>query len=408
MKTILQKMTLRNQIIASFVLVMMVAMAIIVFAEQVEYDEVRRYMASRILQNKVLDIKVDLARGHIPDLADNYQLYNEMSVPRPLRNYALNFHTVDKQKNQYVFVFDFGDQRYYLEQKGNTNKFVEFVIDSFAPIVICLCLFSAFWIGRMTSVRVTAPITRLADAIQKNKKPFPFQSDSDEIGILARAFAQHSDELEQFLHRERYFVGDTSHELRTPLAIIAGAAETIFYQLPDESHLKNSAERIVRTTQEMQQQLACLLLLSRDPQTLAKNEVALNPIIEQCATRCEPWLAKKPVSLIIEAPNIIFMQTNAELVRSIFWNLIRNACQYTDYGEIRIRLNHTTLEISDTGPGLPNEIDTEQFERFVSTSPNHGEGLGLSIVQRIVDHLGWHMNVESSASGCRFKIILIQ
>ncbi|MEG2631626.1 MAG: ATP-binding protein, partial [Comamonas sp.] len=96
--------------------------------------------------------------------------------------------------------------------------------------------------------------------------------------------------------------------------------------------------------------------------------------------------------------------TNAELAHSVVWNLLRNACQYTEEGEVRIALQGTTLVISDTGPGLPPSIDTQQFQRFLPSARQSGEGLGLSIVQRIVEHLGWHMAVESSEKGCRFTL----
>ncbi|WP_225084723.1 HAMP domain-containing sensor histidine kinase [Pectobacterium colocasium] len=165
-----------------------------------------------------------------------------------------------------------------------------------------------------------------------------------------------------------------------------------------------SAERIVRTTQEMQRQLTCLLLLSRDPQTLPLADVPLHPLFEEYITRCQPWLAKKPVTLALDAPQNAHLHTNAELARSVVWNLLRNACQYTDEGEVRIALHGTTLVISDTGPGLPPSIDPQQFQRFLPSARQNGEGLGLSIVQRIVEHLGWHMTVESSEKGCRFTL----
>ncbi len=88
----------------------------------------------------------------------------------------------------------------------------------------------------------------------------------------------------------------------------------------------------------------------------------------------------------------------------MIWNLLRNACQYTERGEVRITLHDTALTFADTGPGLPPSIDPQQFQRFVPGSPHSGEGLGLSIVQRIVEHLGWRMTVRSSQQGCRFRL----
>jgi len=229
-----------------------------------------------------------------------------------------------------MLVFDRDGQRYYLRQDAKRYQYLEHVIDAYALVVILSCILCAFWIGRLTAARVIAPITRLADAVERKEMPFPFQDARDEIGVLARAFAQHSDEAQQYLQRERCFVGDASHELRTPLAIIAGAAETIAHQLPDGSHLHASAERIMRTTQEMQRQLTCLLLLSRDPQRLEKEDVALRTLIEECISRCPPWLANKPVVVVLDAPQDPRVHTNAELARSVVWNLLRNACQYTD------------------------------------------------------------------------------
>ncbi|MEW6383849.1 MAG: HAMP domain-containing sensor histidine kinase, partial [Pseudomonadota bacterium] len=301
-------------------------------------------------------------------------------------------------------VFDSGGQRYYLLQDAAPYGYLEHLINAFAAVVISICVLGAFLIGRRVASHVIAPITQLADAVQSGRKPFPCQDAGDEIGVLARAFARHSDELERFLHREQCFSGDASHELRTPLAIIGGAAETLACQLPSDSHLVPSAERILRTTQEMQRQLSCLLLLSRTPGSVPRNKVALRPLIESCMERCQPWISGKPVIVAFDARHDAVLDTNADLAHSVIWNLLRNACQYTERGEVRITLHDTALTVADTGPGLPSSIDPQQFQRFVPGSPHNGEGLGLSIVQRIVEHLGWRMTVHSSQQGCRFSL----
>jgi signal transduction histidine kinase len=191
-----------------------------------------------------------MARGFPPVVPKGSQLYDARNVPEKLRQLAPGYHRLAKPEDRYLFVFEVNNQRYYLLQESQKYGYLELVIDGFAPLVIMLCILCAYWIGRLTSARVTIPITRLAEVVQRKQKPLPYQDANDEIGILARAFAQHSDELERFLQRERCFVGDASHELRTPLAFIAGAAETIAHQLPADSHLVQSAERIVHTTRK--------------------------------------------------------------------------------------------------------------------------------------------------------------
>lgn len=399
-----RRLALRTRITISFVLLMAGAMGFIVLAEQVDYDQVRAAVIARTQDSAVHKLQAALARGERPALPPGSQLYDSHSVPMVLRQYGLGYHGEAGPDEWHLRVFDSGGQRYYLLQDAAPYGYLEHLINAFAAVVISICVLGAFLIGRRVASHVIAPITQLADAVQSGRKPFPCQDARDEIGVLARAFARHSDELERFLHREQCFSGDASHELRTPLAIIGGAAETLACQLPSDSHLVPSAERILRTTQEMQRQLSCLLLLSRTPGSVPRNKVALRPLIESCMERCQLWISGKPVIVAFDARHDAVLDTNADLAHSVIWNLLRNACQYTERGEVRITLHDTALTFADTGPGLPSSIDPQQFQRFVPGSPHSGEGLGLSIVQRIVDHLGWRMTVHSSQQGCRFSL----
>lgn len=404
LKSLYRSLTLRTRITVSFVLLMAGAMGFIALVELVDYDEVRATAVSMSQDREVRRLQAALASGAQPALPKGSQLYDARSVPLVLRRYGLGYHGEEGPNEWHLRVFESNGQRYYLLQDGEHYAYLEHLINAFAALVILTCVLCAFWIGRRTAAHVIAPITHLADAVQSKHKPFPYQDARDEIGVLARAFAQHSDELEQFLQREQCFAGDASHELRTPLAIIGGAAETLAHQLPADSHLVASADRIMRTTQEMQRQLTCLLLLSRDPRTVPRSPVPLRALIEECMSRCAPWLSGKPVRLVLDASQDEPVLTNAELARSVIWNLLRNACQYTEEGEVRVELRGATLRIADTGPGLPSSIDAQQFMRFAPSARQSGEGLGLSIVQRVVEHLGWQMKVETSAQGCLFTL----
>lgn len=399
-----RRLSLRTRITISFVLLMAGAMGFIVLAEQVDYDQVRAAVVARTQHGEVQRLQAALDRGQHPALPPGTQLFDAQAVPVVLRQYGPGYHGEEAPNEWHLRVFDSRGQRYYLLQDAAPYGYLEHLINAFAALVISVCVLGAFLIGRKVATHVIAPITRLADAVQDGHKPFPYQDARDEIGVLARAFARHSDELERFLHREQCFSGDASHELRTPLAIIGGAAETLACQLPADSHLVPSAARILRTTQEMQRQLTCLLLLSRAPGAVPRNAVALRPLLESCMERCQPWLSGKPVTVAFDARHDAVLVTNADLAHSIIWNLLRNACQYTESGEVRITLHDTALIVADTGPGLPSSIDPRQFQRFVPGGAHSGEGLGLSIVQRIVEHLGWTMTVESSGQGCRFTL----
>jgi HAMP domain-containing protein len=227
MNAIYRQMTLRTRITVSFVLLMVAVMGFVVAAEQLDYDELRAYVISRSLHDEMDRLQADLADGTPPALSPGSELFDARNVPDALRPYTPGYYSADPPDVWHLLVFDLGGQRYYLRQDAERYQYLEHVIDGYALVVMLLCILCAFWIGRLTAARVIAPITRLADAVQRGQTPFPFQDARDEIGVLARAFAARTDELQRYLQRERWFVGDVSHELRTPLTVMLGAAEVL-------------------------------------------------------------------------------------------------------------------------------------------------------------------------------------
>ena len=76
-------------------------------------------------------------------------------------------------------------------------------------------------------------------------------------------------------------------------------------------------------------------------------------------------------------------------------NLIRNAIQHTEQGEVSIRLTAKQLRIVDTGHGITEAELARIFQRHYKGSDSRGEGIGLSLTKRICDRYGWDIAVES-------------
>jgi len=81
-----------------------------------------------------------------------------------------------------------------------------------------------------------------------------------------------------------------------------------------------------------------------------------------------------------------------------------------DHGRVTVsareRENHVEFSVQDNGPGIPEEIRTRLFEPFVSSGKQNGTGLGLTVVQKIVQDHGGEISFQSGASGTNFQIIL--
>jgi len=87
-------------------------------------------------------------------------------------------------------------------------------------------------------------------------------------------------------------------------------------------------------------------------------------------------------------------------------NLLRNACTYTEQGEVGVTLSESEVRIDDTGPGIPPEDMDCLFGRDLDCRRTvRGEGIGLPLVKRIADGQGWRIAVESRpGQGASFRL----
>jgi signal transduction histidine kinase len=83
------------------------------------------------------------------------------------------------------------------------------------------------------------------------------------------------------------------------------------------------------------------------------------------------------------------------LLLIVVGNLIRNAFQHTEEGQVSIRLTAQQLSIVDTGRGIAKAELARIFQRHYKGSDSRGEGIGLSLTKRICDRYGWDIAVES-------------
>ncbi len=343
-----------------------------------------------------------LLAGRQLDLPPSVTLYRQDELPPALRGLAAGKHelTLDgvavnvlvRQDSGLSFVLTDADADY----EAIKRELCAFLMAAFAG---CLGLAVAF--GRSTASQVIAPVTALACAVERDQLPdtFPSLKSNDELGVLARAFASRTRDLQQLVLREQWFVADVSHELRTPLTVIMGAAELLHSRVGDDREVATLVERIRRTAADTAARVSALLLLSRKPEAIEAPRIALSPLIRLEMERCQHLLAGKAVSLTFELAAEVQLHAPIELVGTAIGNLISNACQYTEAGAVTVRLERDRLVVQDTGVGIPEAIRQQIFERFVRADVGHagGSGLGLAIVRRVALHLGWCVTLEAAS-----------
>lgn len=275
-----------------------------------------------------------------------------------------------------------------VDHESDYEKVELIMYSAFAVTFLGFLLFAAL-LGGFVARRVVNPMTTLADAVSSGAAELPLLQRKDELGTLARAFGSHTEELQGFLDRERFFTGDVSHELRSPLTVIMGAAEILMTQAKDEA-VRTPAERIYRAANEAAECVTVLLLLARAPELAGLPPVQLNGIAAAEAERYRSMVSGKPVQLECTSTDDFAVSAPRELCAAAVGNLIRNACQYTDNGFVKVRLAGRSIVVEDTGPGLPAAVRATlgQSAARVPSTGSSGTGLGLALARRICEYLG--------------------
>jgi len=240
---------------------------------------------------------------------------------------------------------------------------------------------------------------------------------SSEISRLAISFNEMTKELSSVETLRNDFVNNISHEFKTPIVSIRGFARRLKKNTLTEQQRNEYLDIIIKETERLTRLSSNVLLLSKLESTDKIVEKAAYPLDEQirrCILLLEPQLQKKQMELDVSLESVQFTG-NEEIMQPLWINLLENAIKYSpEGGNIKVELRSdgkkTVVSIADSGIGMDDEVKKHVFDKFYQGDPSRGaegNGLGLSLVQRIVDLCSGNISVDSaSGEGTRFIVSL--
>ena len=384
----------------------------------------------------------DAAPENLKHLATETVQETRVSVKTQTGEHKTNLHFFVYQRNQQAYILTYLEDKEIVMESYPVLAIFEHLEDIFAyalRVAVILSLLIAAIFSHLSSRQITKPLSDLKKAVETDPQNLNELTHlPSEVGVLARAIDEQNNKLAEYLKREQLFTGDVSHELRTPLTIILGASEVLESQLENNVYLSEFTRRISTTAKETSEIISALLLLSRTPEKLDTPPTSINDTVMSEMSRLQYLLKHKPVTCKVVAEQDYVAYVRPELLKMALGNLIKNAFQYTDTGEVVVTIDHEKITVSDTGLGIPESMMPLLYERFsrldhhdisrqtgVQTNMNgstskdktvsldtasstqvEGTGLGLSIVQRIMTHMGWRLTHQAnkSNSGSTFSI----
>lgn len=243
----------------------------------------------------------------------------------------------------------------------------------------------------------------------------------DEIDRLGATFNRMADRIIQQVKKlkqtdtlRRELVANVSHDLRTPLASLQGYLETLLLKegklTPQEQ--RNYLEIATKHSERLGKLVSELFELAKlDSQEiqLHREPFSLGELVQDVAQKFQLVAEQKKIKLQTDfRADLPFVLADIGLIERVLENLIENAIRYTpEGGTVTVALIHRdnviTIEVTDTGCGIPQEDLPYIFDRFYRVEKNHpersrGAGLGLAIAKRTLELHGSPIEAKSTIS----------
>jgi signal transduction histidine kinase len=268
-------------------------------------------------------------------------------------------------------------------------------------------------VERMTQQAQTITAARLSDRL-------PVENPNDELGRLALVFNETLARLESSFGQMRRFAADVSHALRTPLTAMRTVGEVTLRGRADAEEygmaIGSMLEEVDRLTLVVERLLA-IARAEAGQVTLSREPVDLSELAADVAAELRVLAEEKHQALTVIAHGRPCGNADRLVLRQSVVNLVDNAIKYTpEGGHVRLELfddpGAAILEVSDTGPGIPTQMQVRIFDRFVRGGSAQrvrdvdGTGLGLSIAKWAVEANGGNLQMRSTPKGTTFQITL--
>jgi len=278
------------------------------------------------------------------------------------------------------------------------------------PLILLLPVMAAFaaWIVG----RGLAPLRQVTAEVQRRDvsslNPLAVEKLPLEIAPLMHELNRLLSRLQSSFSAQRDFIADAAHELRSPLTALKVQLQ-LLDRAPDPGARREARERLGAAVERSIHLVEQLLTLARSdygnpagpPGPVDLAEVAAAAIADAA-----PLAASRTIDIVLDAEAQGRVTGDPEALRTLARNLIDNAVRYTPPGgTVRVRCAASadvpTLEVADTGPGIPAAERARVFDRFYRhpTAATGGSGLGLAIVAAIANRHAARITLDDAAGG---------
>ena len=272
----------------------------------------------------------------------------------------------------------------------------EQVLQSSLPVALLIPLSAVIlWFGVSMALRRLEGVARAAAAQdERNFRELQLEQVPCEIHSLVLSVNKLLLRLRDAFSSQRRFVQDAAHELRTPITAMSLQLENLKARVSDPTTAEqvSQLEAGLARTKRLVEQLLRLARQEAPRQSVPSTSVQLEELLKETVADFLPIADRRRIDLGFAASIAAAAHGNRDELRSLVHNLLDNALRYTPEGGVVDLTLHNdagvvTVEIVDSGPGIPRDALPRVFDRFfrIEGSDAEGSGLGLAIAKNAAE-----------------------
>ena len=251
--------------------------------------------------------------------------------------------------------------------------------------------------------RATRPVRQLSAQLEARAEddltPLIVRQTPAELVPLVEATNHLMGRLQHLLSNQKRFVRDAAHQLRTPLAVLKVQVQSALRGDVEATQALQEISGTVNRATLLANQMLSLAKVAQLAQQTAPGPVDWAEILREVALDVSPLIAAKTLDFEI-ATQPAPIATHDWMLRELSRNLLHNAIRYTpNLGALKVALRvdaqQAVLVISDSGPGISEELRQRLFQPFSAGEARTGSGLGLAICLEIVQTLRGSISLEN-------------
>ena len=267
--------------------------------------------------------------------------------------------------------------------------------------------------------RIQEVLSRLAAGDFKARIPDHFvQIAPAPFGEIEQNINKLADELSGIETLRADFISNVSHEMKTPLSVISNYGTLLRDPELDTETRIEYAKQVTLSSQRLALMMTNILKLNRlENQQIypQKREYDLGEQLCECLLQFEEVWERRNINIETDLQDDVLITEDAELLSLVWNNLLSNAFKFTeDGGTVSLTMSKTedavTVSVSDTGCGMSPEVGGRIFEKFYqgdTSRATQGNGLGLTLVKRVIDIVQGEIRVQSQCGvGSTFTVTL--